>query len=507
MQRRIARTWLLLLPWLLVGAATSGYAQDRAVRVYLPALHTDHGTLNQAFRIALGDLLGNVQLYQHGLLDQPQHVMLAGLDYGTPWTRDASMNCWNGASLLLPDVAQQTLLSVLQEDPQGVQIGGQYWDAIVWATGAWHHYLYTGDRQFLQLAVKATGNTLRHREATEFDAETGLFRGPGWSDGVAAYPLRYTNPNGHSGILEWPKSHPDKAVSPGYGIPMEALSTNCLYYNAYVTAIKMATELGDSPDPSWANKAASLKDAINRHLWKDQLGHYRFFTDPWGGCDHQEGLGHAYALLFGVADAAKSNAIVKRIHVTPAGLPCEWPSFPRYDAEDGQAFARHAGPVWPQIQAIWAEAMARRRERDAFAHELFQLAEHAVRDEQFVEIYHPLTGERYGGMQEQGPGKIVLWEATSRQTWAATGFLRMILLGLAGLRFDTEGVAFEPCIPSQVTHVELRNLRYRQMTMDLILHGNGLQVRECRVNGELVATPFLAADQTGHQTVQLLIGP
>jgi len=56
-------------------------------------------------------------------------------------TRDASINAWNGASLILPDVARNTLLSVLDRTDGGVRIGGQYWDCIVWTTGAWHHYL------------------------------------------------------------------------------------------------------------------------------------------------------------------------------------------------------------------------------------------------------------------------------------------------------------------------------------------------------------------------------
>ena len=76
-------------------------------------------------------------------------MILAGLDYDTPWTRDAAINVWNGAGLLLPDVARATLLSVLERAGETVRIGGQYWDAIIWTIGAWHHYLYTGDRELL----------------------------------------------------------------------------------------------------------------------------------------------------------------------------------------------------------------------------------------------------------------------------------------------------------------------------------------------------------------------
>ena len=186
-----------------------------AIKVTIPTLSTDNGTVNLAFRIAIGDLLGNVAPFKDGLLEKPLPVILAGLDYGTPWTRNASINSWNGASLIVPEVARNTLLSVLVLSGDKVRIGGQYWDCIVWATGAWHHYLYTGDKQFLALALEATKNSLNYFEKTEFDTADNLFRGPGWSDGVAAYPDEYADAGGSSGILDWPGHNPDKMSKPG----------------------------------------------------------------------------------------------------------------------------------------------------------------------------------------------------------------------------------------------------------------------------------------------------
>ena len=172
--------------------------------------------------------------------------------------------------------------------------------------------MYTGDRQFLATALEATKNSLTYFEQTEFDATTNLFRGPGWSDGVAGYPDEYADAGGSSGILDWPKHNPDKVSKPGYGIPMQALSTNCLYYNAYLTAEKMAGELQVPADPQWKTKAAKLKQAINSHLWLPDKGYYRFLVGPLGNCDHQEGLGAAYALLFGVADPASGRVRVRQ---------------------------------------------------------------------------------------------------------------------------------------------------------------------------------------------------
>jgi glycogen debranching enzyme len=476
------------------------------IRLSIPDLQTDKPVLDEAFRIAIGDLLGNVRRFRDGLLDEPAPCILAGLDYDTPWTRDAAINCANGASLIVPQAARNTLLSVLVREPEGTRIGGQYWDAIVWVTGAWHHYLYTGDRDLLRTAFDAAGRSLAYFERTEWNAKTGLFRGPGWSDGIAAYPDAFAKTGGSSAILDWPKHNPDKILKPGYGIPMEALSTNCLYYNAYRLAGEMARELGTTPDPAWADKAESLRRAIQRHLWLPEKGCFRYFVSPLCDCDHQEGLGHAYAILFGVADARQTESIFARLHVAPAGLPCQWPSFSRYDAPDGRAFARHSGTVWPQIQAFWAEAAARHGRRDVFAHELLNLAAHAVRDRQFVEIYHPITGLPYGGMQEAGSRGIVLWQATGRQTWAATGYLRMILLGLVGMRVDAAGLTFQPCLPQGVRSVRLGNVAYRGMTLDVTIEARDAVHAAASLDGKDVGSRVtISARDTGPKKIRITV--
>lgn len=502
MNERHHRTALLFLLCLLCGGIS--LAAWPAAQAHFPALETGQPGLDRAFRIAVGDLMGNIVHREGGLLEEAAPVILAGLDYRRPWTRDASINAWNGASLLVPEIARDTLLSVLERADGGVRIGGQYWDRVVWAQGAWHHFLYTGDRDFLETALDAVTHTLAYHEATEYDPETGLFRGPGWSDGVAAYPETYTA-GMSSAILDWPKAHPDQVAEKGYGIPMQALSTNCLYYGAYTAALRMAEALGHAPDPDWARKAERLKRAINEHLWMPDKGRYRFFIGPFGGCDYEEALGHAYAILFGVADATQAAALFENTHVTPAGVPCIWPTFKRYENAEGTAYGRHSGTVWPQIQGFWADAAARHGREDLFAHELFRLAGHANRDQHFAEIYHPDTREVYGGMQEAGEERgIILWNATKRQTWAATAYLRMMLFGVAGLRFDTDGLRFAPCLPEGVDKVGLRNLRYRDMVLNLLVERTDKEPA-CTVNGAARDTAFIPAEETGTKTIRLAV--
>ena len=57
----------------------------------LPALDSADGAVREAFRIALSDVVSNIQPYVGGLNDEPVPVLLAGQRYPTPWTRDSAI--------------------------------------------------------------------------------------------------------------------------------------------------------------------------------------------------------------------------------------------------------------------------------------------------------------------------------------------------------------------------------------------------------------------------------
>jgi glycogen debranching enzyme len=455
-----------------------------------PRFASSSPTAERAFSIALGDLEYNIVPFSEGLLAREAPVFRAGAGYEKTWTRDAAINVWNGAGLVYPAEARNTLLSVLERKNGRVVIGGpyeQYWDAIIWTLGAWAFYLLTGERDFLELAFEATRNSLREYEGTELTPELTLFRGPAvYGDGVAAYPDVYAQ----------------TAVG-DRSLPMHALSTNCVYVRAYEVALEMARELARPPEPNWRAKAAGLREAINRSFWLPHAGSYRYLVDAFGGSDVQEGFGHSFAILFGIADAERRESVFENQHITSAGIPCLWPCFSRYRRDDD--YGRHSGTVWPPIQGFWAEAAARHRKVDLFAFEFETLARHAVRDGQFFEIYHPDTGLPYGGLQESGDGEsIETWESLPHQTWSATAYLRMVLFGLAGMRFDVDGIRFEPLLPRGLENVELHGLRYRGATIDLVLEGAGGDLAQVLVNGE-EAAPFLPATASGRHMLELTL--
>jgi glycogen debranching enzyme len=472
---------------------------------HVPSFSSDTPLLDAAYKIAATDLLRSIAPYKGGTVDYEGSVFMAGEWYTTPWTRDAAINVWNGAGLFYRTVARDTLRSVLARCGEILIIDGEYWDAIIWTIGAWEHYLYSGDRPFLGEALEATRNSLQLSESTEFSPELGLFRGPAvYGDGVSGYPDIYARTAGNdSSIKNWPAANANLRVNIGEGNPMHALSTNCLYVEAYRIAGKMARELGKEPDPDWLTRGSDLQAAINRRFWMDDVGRYRYLVDPFGGSDMQEGIGHAFALLFGIADSEQITRILPNLHIAPAGIPCLWPSFDRY-LMDGN-LGRHSGTVWPFIQAFWGQAAARWGDPGAFCRELFQLASHAVRDDQFFEIYHPETGVPYGGLQERRNLGIVKWEPMPHQTWSATGFIRMVLMVLVGLRFDAAGIQVSPLLPPQVCEVTLTGLHYRSMTIDVNVRVGSRPEMEVYIDGASVPRAYLPTTSNGHHSIEIVM--
>ena len=421
--------------------------------------------LNKAFRLAVGCVEANVAVIKHGLLTEEKPCVMAGLDYASPWTRDAAINVMNAVKYFDAEIAENTLLSVLTTDKDRVIVGDQYWDNVIWGLAAYELYCVNKDEKFLSLAYAALDNTLSDRINQEFDEKIGLFRGPAvYGDGVSAYPDKYTDADFNSGILSWVDSHADERAEKGYGLPMFALSTNCLYYAAMRTADTMAELLGKQT--KYKAAADRLKNAVENKFFNGKSYDYLYNESS-----AQEGLGLSFLLLFDIVPKDRAEDIIKNVYVTKYGIPCVYPSFPRYNA---YGFGRHSGTVWPHVQGFWAKAALKYENTQAFDRELFALADNAVKHMQFAEIYHPENGEIYGGVQEInafGKKGIDLWKSCDYQTWSATAFLNMIFEGIAG--YSTINGKFNPYLPDGIDYVKLNNFAVGNKRYDLNIKRSG----------------------------------
>ena len=435
--------------------------------VNIPYFNSDNIILNRAARIAAGDIAANCIPFKYGLLTEEKTCIMAGLDYDTPWTRDAAINTMNAICISDKEVAYNTLLSVCEEKQGKTYIGGQYWDAIIWAIGAWQYYLVNTEKDFLKFASNTIANTLEKLENEEFDVDEGLFCGPAvYGDGVAAYPNKYgVIRHHHTGILSWPEYNQEKCNTKGYGIPMKVLSTNCIYYAAYMIEAKMCAILGHDSN-SYLCKAQTLKEKINNKFWNKETGRYDYLFDNEIRCDSAEALGLSFAILFEIADKEKCESIIKNTYVTDHGMACVWPSFERYRV--GNNYGRHSGTVWPHAQGFWALSMLKSGNCSGFEKELFLMANKSNRDMQFAEIYHPKTGEVYGGVQEKLKNGISVWNSCKKQTWSATAFWSLIYYGLFGLEYGEKAIKVKPYMPLSVDYMELKNLKIGKADITII---------------------------------------
>ena len=53
------------------------------MNINLPVFESDSKELNLAWRIAVGDIVGNIKPYQAGLLEKSEPCLVAGLDYSS----------------------------------------------------------------------------------------------------------------------------------------------------------------------------------------------------------------------------------------------------------------------------------------------------------------------------------------------------------------------------------------------------------------------------------------
>ena len=467
-----------------------------------PYFITDNKKINSAYRMAVSTISANILPFKDGVLEKAEPVIIAGLGYSTPWTRDAAINTWNAGGLICSIVAKNTLLSVISQNEKGYFIEGEYWDRIIWVVGAWQYYLYTGDKEFLKIALSATENSLEFFEKTEFTEEYGLFRGPAcYGDGVAAYPDIYAK-HGKAGIISFASECEALCENVGVGIPIHALSTNCLYFEAYVLADKIRKEFG--LEPQYTKKAKALKKAINKHFWDDNKKTYRYICDKFGGSDAAEGIGLSFVILFNIANEEQKKAILENTYVSKHGIPCVYPSFSRYDTEDGYGRGRHSGTVWPHIQGFWASASAESGNVKLFDSEFSAETENALRFGQFAEIYHPETGEIYGGLQESKAEGIRYWESQPWQTWSATAYLRNVYFDILGMNFYADGIRFKPIGSKLFYKGSLLNLRYRRAILNITIKGNGDKISGFKINGQ-ESEPFISSMTEGICNIEILL--
>jgi hypothetical protein len=345
-------------------------------------------------------------------------------------------------------------------------------DAIVGASGAWALYLVTGDRELLRPVYERTVLSLKRAERDAFNADLGLFSGcASFMESNSGYPKKY-------------------AMRGAMLAKTYALSTCLLYYRGYLVAAHAAEALGEDSHP-WREKAAKLKAAINARFWLPDKGYYAYFLDEGGALNpRMEGLGEAFAILTGVADAQRARQILQSTPTTDWGFPCLWPQFEEWrDYKRDFAHYYHNGMIWPFVEGYWAWAASRSHDLPVFSRELDAMVKLSEKNDTFMELYRPEDGAPDG---------------SPRQLWSASGFLSTIYHGLFGMGFLQDEIRFSPVVPEQFERLTLDNVKYRAADLRIVVKGHGTEVSAFTMDGKR-QRPVFAASKTGRHVIEILM--
>ena len=456
------------------------------VNSFAQELICDNSSVKEAFDLAVRTVDVNTR----------NGILAAGGDYGGEWVRDIAINSWNGASLFRPQVAERSLWSVtINKDT----VGQQYWDKIIWVIAVNHHYQITGNKMFLAQAYKCSVNTMKQLEKITFDKEYGLFMGPSvFNDGIAGYPEPIYEPLNYSSfVLDHKNSH-----------SIKCLSTNCVYYGAYLALVQMSRTLGENKDVTagYAQKAARLKTNILKNLYNKEKNTFYYLIDHQGKANpSQEGLGLSFAVIFGILDGKKATQMIDNAVVSKYGITSIYPDFPRYSPNKP---GRHNNIIWPMVNGFYANAALISGSYASFEKELFSLTHLALDadkgNKNFREIYNPYSGKPDGGYQASGKSNPDFhWESCKQQTWSATAYLSMVINGLTGVRINESSLTFEPYLPSGIGHIELKNFAYRNAVLSVLVKGKGNSIKSFMVDGKEQRNHSIDSKISGNHVVSI----
>ena len=432
----------------------------------MPHLQSAFPLLDALYNLSLVELQQNLRV--DGALD-------AGARWQGVWTRDVSYSVLLSLAAIVPSAAKASLLQRTKNDRilQDTGTGGSWpvsTDRIVWALAAWEVYLVTGDRTWLDDSFRIIQNSIHEDERTVYDSDTGLFRG-------------------ETSFLDWRDQTYPRWMQPADIFQSEALSTNVIHYQAYCVLEKMAKEL-NALEMGWGRSAERLRKSINRHFWMDDegmYGQYRYGRSFMVLSPRVDALGCALACMFGVADRSQRHQLLQNQPRQSYGTPVVYPQAPGVPAYHNQS-------VWPFVESFCMMAAAKEADQASVITSVASLLRAAALFLSNKENFVLTTGDALGTAVN-----------SDRQLWSIAGMLAVTYRLLFGMRYEPDGLYFEPFVPESLGGIRrLTHFPYRNAMLGIEVHGHGGKVLTCTIDGR-DAPPMVPGDLAGEHSILIYL--
>ena len=414
-----------------------------------------------------------------------------GTNWRKVWTRDTAMSVQYSLAWIYPEesknCALEKVLCLNTDHPvyqQDTGTGGSYpasTDRIITALSIWEQYLTTGNLDLLKKYYTYSENTIKQDLHVAYDPETGLFKGEtgALDHRDKTYPdwMSENSPDSLANIAE-----------------SKSAIVNIIYCQVYEIMAQSAQLLGYGDDvvAKWEAMKAELVKNVNEHFWDANRGLYISWEYPnYMGAPKAykyDVISNGYAVMYGIADEAQRQAIMKNYPLVTYGADTVYPQ--KNGAQGGTIY--HNRGVWPGWEATLMIGAGQEGN--------YQLAQ---------EIWNSclrgcaLTLTNYEVIDfTTGQG---LW--SRNQLWSIAGTLSGYYRILFGMEYTQDGIVFRPYVADWMDGpFELTNYPYRGAKLNIRLTGKGDTLTSVKLDGQEMGPNYvLPTTLTGEHTVELVV--
>jgi hypothetical protein len=379
------------------------------------------------------------------------------------YTRDTALHVHLGDSVIIDrDAAEGTIIRRFDFERKRIREAPVY--SVHLISAVLEFYRITGDKDFLRKVWDCMWNEMSIKEAAR-KKNDGLWTGMPWAD----HPSGYVKPS-HFGNRN-----------------VKSLHSNALAAGAWQSLADMAGVLGLENEQTTANrKYLELKAAINKVLYRPELGTYCYYKHDQSYYDYREDISAGFIYLFGIADKKQTLDYHSKFTATPYG-------YRNVDPVVSKETEWMGGNVWDIQEAYHGWALAKLDRPDELKNFIFWHARAGLIPDEWVEgTINPSTGQLNNNYK--------------RFTCATMAYTSYWTRGVFGIIYDVDGIRFDPCVPTSFTdafYAVLNNFAYRDCSLQIILRGKGCKLARVLLDGKQVTV--IPGDLKGQHTVEVFM--